>query len=438
MIAIMVLRSTRKSNSAGRGAKERPAIMHHSPYHRIIFSMSMSDILQSTALLVGPFAFPSDVPQGIWAIGNTASCKADGFIFNLGSFSAPMYVLLFCYYCLCKVKFKMTDVEFSRRVEWKAHMLILAFCLGICVSLLITDMLNPASTGGFCTFAAVPTGCRLRPDIFGECYESSAQYSEIYGYIEMFGVNCACFVGVIVCMFQICWHVCITMRKINFQQQESDEERILPYDQQKNNTQEVALNRTTNRLREALERKHRRQFLIQACLYVSVFFLTYGSWMLSYWAIYIDRQAPSFWKIVITSFFFPFGGLLNILVYTRPKVHSLRRKHPDYSRFGAFVLVVKAGGVVPPIIVDHNDDDEDGPASDAAGEQEQLDNLPSIPSTGSQLFSAGFAVSSAGIVSNPVYKKSPESENQMTGRKYYNFPIATIPERAEQLEDEKE
>eukprot|EP00553_Chaetoceros_curvisetus_P001335 CAMPEP_0204622506 /NCGR_PEP_ID=MMETSP0717-20131115/8152_1 /ASSEMBLY_ACC=CAM_ASM_000666 /TAXON_ID=230516 /ORGANISM="Chaetoceros curvisetus" /LENGTH=90 /DNA_ID=CAMNT_0051637237 /DNA_START=872 /DNA_END=1141 /DNA_ORIENTATION=- len=45
--------------------------------------------------------------------------------------------------------------------------------------------------------------------------------------------------------------------------------------------------------------------------------------------------------------FFPLGGFLNILVYTRPKVASLRRTHPECSRIRGFWMVLHAGGEIP-------------------------------------------------------------------------------------------
>ena len=52
--------------------------------------------------------------------------------------------------------------------------------------------------------------------------------------------------------------------------------------------------------------------------------------------------------------FYPLGGLFHILVYTRPKVLSLRRKNPhQYSFwFQDFVIVIRAGAVVPIVVVE--------------------------------------------------------------------------------------
>lgn len=49
----------------------------------------------------------------------------------------------------------------------------------------------------------------------------------------------------------------------------------------------------------------------------------------------------------VNSTIYPLGGLFNILVYTRPAVAVLRRRYPEFSRFRALLLVIKAGGEVP-------------------------------------------------------------------------------------------
>ena len=56
--------------------------------------------------------------------------------------------------------------------------------------------------------------------------------------------------------------------------------------------------------------------------------------------------------VLLASIFYPLGGLFNILVYTRPKVLSLRRINPQYYWFQAFVIVIRAGAVVPMVVVE--------------------------------------------------------------------------------------
>jgi hypothetical protein len=101
-----------------------------------------------------------------------------------------------------------------------------------------------------------------------------------------------------------------------------------------------------------LVKVYRREFMIQASLYVLAYFVTnFFPWYLVI-VFEIMKQQPSDMSLLMTSIFYPLGGLFNILVYTRPKDLSLRRKNPrQYSWFQAFVIVIRAGAVVPMVVV---------------------------------------------------------------------------------------
>ena len=59
-------------------------------------------------------------------------------------------------------------------------------------------------------------------------------------------------------------------------------------------------------------------------------------------------HAPAPYPVMVQwAIFAPLGGFFNILVYTRPKVSTLRRRRPEYWWFQAFWMVVKVGGEVP-------------------------------------------------------------------------------------------
>ena len=180
-----------------------------SPYHRVIFGLSISDILQSFAMLSGPLAAPADVPQALWAAGNNLTCKTNSVMFTIGSTSTPMYTFFLCYFRLCKVKKNMTDDAFSRKIEWKLHKFIIAFSFTVVVAALVTKTLNSSMHGNFCNNSAVPTGCRQSPDIYGECDETIARNTTILVFVN-FLASLLCLVGIIICMAKICWHVMIT------------------------------------------------------------------------------------------------------------------------------------------------------------------------------------------------------------------------------------
>ncbi len=118
IVAIMVARS--KTSSAGvninkTAARTTTFALVSSPYHRIIFGLSISDILQSFAMMSGPFAAPAYVPQALWGAGNNFTCAMNGVMTIIGSRCTAMYTFFLCYFCLCKVKTNMTDDAFSHK-----------------------------------------------------------------------------------------------------------------------------------------------------------------------------------------------------------------------------------------------------------------------------------------------------------------------------------
>ncbi len=393
--------------------------MKHSPFHRIIFAMSIADIFQSIGVLVGPFSVPSDVPQGIWAIGNVTSCRVDAFIYSLGILGAPMYILLLCYYCRCQV----IGREFAQKTEWKIQIIIIAVSGTICISGLITDSFHSAVSGSFCTFAAFPASCRLKPDLFGECDEASADNAKIYNFVLIFGVYCFCFTGVVICMFQIWWNVFVTRRRL------TQRRIVVGFGRGIKNDMGVVVQENSSIFAQAddeqpqaeierQERLHRREFIVQAWLYVSVYLLTYGFMMLSKIIVLVENEMPPMW-VSIVNCLFPLGGVLNILVYTRPKVLSFRRKEPDCSWIRAFMLVVRAGVLVPKRLSNHCSIDDNNNELELVLSNGEV----SFPSSRSSKVesSASFNVSSAGIVNSD--HRVEIGAGEATNRVYYTFPI---------------
>lgn len=209
IVAIMVARSRIKASD---GSVSRSLM--HSPYHRIVFGLCISNLLLSLSLLTGPFSTPKSVPQAFWSAGSDLTCKMNGIGVNLGVISTPLYTLFVAYYCLCKVKSSMTDTEFSSRIEWKLHTLIVIANLAACFASLVTKTLNSNASGSFCTIAAVPAGCRQRPEIFGECEEPVAKYSAILNLVLFTGVGFSCLTGITICMMKICWYAMVTKNSV--------------------------------------------------------------------------------------------------------------------------------------------------------------------------------------------------------------------------------
>ncbi len=90
-----------------------------------------------------------------------------------------------------------------------------------------------------------------------------------------------------------------------------------------------------------------RETLIQAICYLALFVATYICPIVSLYFFRSGENTPIVLS-VFTNTLYPLSGLLTILVYTRNKVLSLRKRHKKFSRSRAFYIVVMAGADIPP------------------------------------------------------------------------------------------
>lgn len=86
----------------------------------------------------------------------------------------------------------------------------------------------------------------------------------------------------------------------------------------------------------------------QALLYIGSYILSYGFvWAQSLHSL-ATKSPPLIWLRVLSSIFFPLQGFVNIFIYCRPHIVSLRSNFPDeYTWFQAFIVVLKSGGDDP-------------------------------------------------------------------------------------------
>jgi len=312
------------------------------PYKRIIFIISVADILQSFSLAVGPFAPPVSTPQAFWSIGNQATCAASGFLFNFGVTLFPLNIAFLCFYYLCKIKRRMTDDTFSAKFEWKVHAFTVMLALvgnlvGLCLG-----AINSGVNGTFCCFSALPTGCRQNSELYGEFFEPRSTHAA--NLITLGCVTIVVFlIGIISCMTSILWHVIIRDKIMRAGSSSS-----APTDSQDKGTPPHRSD--TEVQADNLLSLYLKEITTQALLYTGAFFLCYAP-LIILSAILIFGLPVSTTFLESLNFrvalFYPLHGLFTILIYTRPAVGHFRRGNPEYSWLNAFVLVLKAGGEAP-------------------------------------------------------------------------------------------
>ena len=84
-------------------------------------------------------------------------------------------------------------------------------------------------------------------------------------------------------------------------------------------------------------------------LYILAFMIVYvGPMIMIFLHLFgIDRPTESFW---LMSVFYPIGGFLNMLIYTRPKVQALKKVEPNLPVYVCFLCVLLVGGELPSLV----------------------------------------------------------------------------------------
>lgn len=326
-----------------------------SPHRRIIFGLTMGDLMVSLAVLTGPFF----VPSGIWSIGNVDTCNVNGFLFQYGFISVSMYmVLLICYFYKKIVK-QMSNKDFCTKIEKISHIFIHALTLCICISAGVLKSFNPLGRTEYvsmCAFARYPYNC-----IEDEC--TRGKYFAIFWISIVIGLVIV-FITMLVFLTLLCKYAVLSERRILITEVENGNNRTEEHQKSIAAMMRAAFKccrcspvpqRPNETNIQYNVRAWRRQILIQALFYSVSYAFPYLMLTIPLVVVRLTGNDLPF-PIKISSYhgLFPLQGLFNILIYTRTKVQRFRSANPEFSWLYSFLLVVKAGGEIPDIDVDIN------------------------------------------------------------------------------------
>jgi hypothetical protein len=131
-------------------------------YHRIIFGLSISDILNSTALSFGTIPMPRGTEHAWVALGNKGTCQAQGF-FLTGGIGTVLYNCSLCvFYYLC-VKHTMREEDIVLKYEKWLHGVPILWSLTAATIAVVTGSINPDYAN--CWLQSCPLACHLNEDV---------------------------------------------------------------------------------------------------------------------------------------------------------------------------------------------------------------------------------------------------------------------------------
>ena len=309
------------------------------PYSRIIFGLSIADIMQSLGIIISPLAAPSGTLDAPWAMGSTGFCSATGFVLNVGGVAVPLYTLLLTHYFLQRVKYKLTPAQFASKMECRISILVWLYpVIGGLVGL-VNGYFNPGPNGSLCMMIDKPLHCNVDPKTYGDCARGqNASLASLFLTVLPFVFS---FAMVIINLVRFTLHV--------YQQEQMFKPTTTSTptrDSGDGTPSSSAVNHDIESSRRRIPDSLAKQSLVQSGLYITSFFICYFAPTVAM-IMSALRMPPPAWLFWCVSIFWPLGGFFNILIYTRPKVSRYKDSNPEYSKLYVFLIIVLSGGEVP-------------------------------------------------------------------------------------------
>jgi hypothetical protein len=130
-------------------------------YHRLILGMSLADMSSSIWLAMSTWPIPGDT-RALYASGNEATCRAQGF-FTQAGLSSPIYNSSLSFFYLLAIKYAWRD---ARLFHWEVvfHGVPIVLGLGTAIAALALDILHSANL--WCWIGPNPDGSGPDVDVF--------------------------------------------------------------------------------------------------------------------------------------------------------------------------------------------------------------------------------------------------------------------------------
>lgn len=289
-------------------------------YHRIMFGMSVADILSSVAMGLTTLPMPKGDPLWIpkedlrtydgTRLGNIYTCEAQGFMYVFGFIVMFAYNdALFVYYG-CAIAFCMKESNIVKFIEPFLHLTPVAIGLTVATTSLVGKLYNPTTWDAWCTIAA------------GELTESRVNMTNIDNLVRYLTI--VLFSVILLSGSLIIWRVRKTTRALrgpmHMRRLPSSMERA------KNSVQSTKI------------------VAIQALAYFVSFMTTIGILLIR--AVIIEP----YWVIKLSFVLMPLQGFFNAVIFISHKVYNYRRANSDVSRGDVIRLIFK-GGIEEPVLV---------------------------------------------------------------------------------------
>ncbi|GFH52518.1 hypothetical protein CTEN210_08994 [Chaetoceros tenuissimus] len=328
-----------------------------SSYHRIMFFMSISDMVASAPITLATLPMPKDVlyPFATLTLGNKNTCTAQAFTILFGQVCAVLSNLILNLYYLFKIRYNKSENFIEKKLEPIGYTLSVTIGLIVVFTALAKDMLLPVPDWPLCyTGSTYPWNCLGNDEV--ECIAGDISQTEYTVFKSFFfGLMGFVFVMVLISLILVVLSVSKTRklladtRKAVASTREALENSRKAFDNfrtamAKIDEESVA---SSTRSQQSLQNKQEsgvantHSVLKVALMYIGAFILTYGWTVLSvavgsfnqwgFMRYFLDRA-----KLI----FNPAQGFFNLLIFLYNKVHILRESRKEALSFCQALKIV--------------------------------------------------------------------------------------------------
>lgn len=172
-------------------------------YQRIMFSLSVSDVVGSLGLFLKDWAMPADSLHSEFLygnVGNRVTCDAQGFFVQCGYYAAILYNVVLAYYFLMTVKYGWREATW-RKLEPFLHSFAILFPFATAIVCSVTGHFNHSLMS--CWIQSYPLDCETSDDI--DCIRG--ENAALYRLIFMVFPCIVCVISISTCMTKLCLFV---------------------------------------------------------------------------------------------------------------------------------------------------------------------------------------------------------------------------------------
>ncbi len=325
-------------------------------YHRLVFGLSISDILTSSGFVLSLLMIPKEMGYLVsGAQGNVGTCATQGFLVFLGGTMSQYYNCSICFYFLSIIKYNKSDTYIRKKLEPWFHGISIVLPLVIGSTIMIMECYNISSEAS----------CFLTPHRPPHCigYEDGH-------IVEGFSIPCGrgtTFYGSIIFLILGVFSVApppiiifTTMKmmyrtvlriernaqrygvktlRLNAQRRHADDDEESPSSGVKSTVRKIILKIQNFSLwtrRNTSKRVSRKRSVLQMATGFT------AAWVMVFIPFTYISFFDSYVGSIVGSLLIPLQGLSNFIVFLSPKVRSAKKPMRGQQELSWYKAIVKA------------------------------------------------------------------------------------------------